>query len=94
MIKMEMWYGREEIDHELDDDGFEGPVIRNIERVVVTYSQTLRLFFLNREDLEQAVELTGWRELDDDILEVPYENDMVRTKDGWFGDYSITSEEQ
>ncbi len=93
MLKMNIWYGRKDINTDLENDnGFEGPVIHNIEKVVVTYVHMMRLFFATREDLEKAVELTGWGEMDELVLEVPYEEDMVKTKDGWFGDFSFSAE--
>ncbi len=94
MLKMDIYHGRKDPDEDLDECGFEGPTIKGIARIQVTYIHNFRLFFSTREALEEAVKQTGWRELDVDILEVPIrgENELIKTKDGYFGDYGIKPE--
>ncbi len=82
-------HGRHDPDETLDDWGFNGPTLEGVEYLVVTYNSHYRLGFVDEASFLRAKELTGWEEWDDKQLLMQFHDDMVHTKDGYFGDWEV-----
>lgn len=91
VFNMCLFHGRKTADEHLDDWGFEGPEFTGIIAIYMTYLTHIRIKFRDAESFNTAMEQTGWEATDDLTLEVPIVNDLVKTKDGFFGDWSFYS---
>lgn len=92
---LDLYHGRDNPHAELKDWGFTGPKIRGVVAFVDTYGHR-RLQFKDAASVRAASEATGWRleggESGENAsleLDMEFDEDMVKTKDGWFGDYSL-----
>ncbi len=82
--------------NDIDDWGFEGPVLENVEFVTVTYMDTFRVKFTSVIAANLAKAQTGWQTFsDDDELEMELTGDVVsifsleRDRHDYFGDWSV-----
>lgn len=87
--RMMMIHGRKDPDEEMDDWGFNGPILEGVEYLVVTYNAHYRLGFVDAESCAKAKEVTGWDEWDQNQLLIEFHHDMVKTKEGYFGDWEV-----
>jgi hypothetical protein len=67
-MKLFLYHGREDVDQEMDDWGFDGPLLEGVKYAVVTYFSTYRIAFTTRKAYRQAKALTGWDEWDEGEL--------------------------
>lgn len=86
-MKIRLYHGRNNPEQEMDDWGFEGPILNDVDGIVWTYGMA-RVFFTNDSALEKAKELTGW-ELIGDALEMCNYDNLIETKEGFFGDWEL-----
>jgi hypothetical protein len=87
-MKLRLYYGRITPELEMDDRGFEGPILSGVDGIIWTYGVP-RVFFDN-EKLNKAKDLTGWDELGD-ALEMRIYEDLIKTKEGYFGDWELVA---
>lgn len=87
-MKIRLYHGRNCPEQEMDGWGFEGPILNSVEGIIWTYGVP-RIFFDNDLALEEARDLTGWEYLDDS-LEMRVCDDLIETKDGFFGDWELS----
>lgn len=88
-FQLYLFHGRTHPEENLDDWGFEGPTLKGVLYVHVTYMQTLTVGFNNKENFQKALTETGWRVWDDLTLEMSIVDDLVQTEDGYFGDWEL-----
>jgi len=95
-LRLLLIHGRHDPDEQLDGWGFSGPDIDGVEALHVTYQQTFVLHFEDRASAAKAQALTGWREWDDQALEMSFHDDMLKVcpiaSDGpiaYYGDYEL-----
>jgi hypothetical protein len=91
-------HGRSHPDEHLDGWGFDGPTLRGVAWVTAVYVAEVRVGFVDVEAARAAQAITGWRVVDDVILEMRVERDLVclpaaptpaGTTGAWFGDWSL-----
>ncbi len=91
-------HGRRHPAEHLDGWGFDGPTLRGVAWVTVVYVTDIRVGFVDVEATEAAQATTGWRVVDELILEMHIERDLVHlpaaptpagTTGAWFGDWSL-----
>lgn len=87
--KLLLSHGRLNPDESLNDWGFQGPMLEGVSFLVVTYNIHYRIGFVDTEARSRAQELTGWEEWDDNQLLMQFHDDMVKTKQGFFGDWEV-----
>lgn len=87
-MKLYLFHGRATPDEELDDWGFDGPVLQGVDYVHSTYG-TLTVGFKEQHHADFAHHTTGWDWSDGKVLEMRYRGDLVETKQGFFGDFEI-----
>lgn len=84
-----LFHGRHNKDDKLNDWGFDGPTLRNIDYIRSTYSN-MTVIFYDREACDKAKKQTGWKEGSfENSLEVSNAGELIQTKEGFFGDYTI-----
>lgn len=90
-----LYHGRKAKDEQLEDWGFEGPVLHEVKGFHCTYLQTYRVVFNNEAAMEAAKALTGRRSWDTHALEMSLEEDMVKTEvadiASWYGDWGFNA---
>jgi hypothetical protein len=92
-MKLELYFERNRDGTPVIVDGVESSeivTIENVERVMVTYNNLVRVQFESIGDKEVAEDLTYWSEWDEDILGIQFEGIMVvygGTR--YFADWSV-----
>lgn len=87
-MKLRIYHGRNTPEQEMNDDwGFEGATLNGVEGMIWTYGVP-RVYFVNDSALKEAKDLTGWDELGDGLEMCVYE-DLIKTKEGYFGDWEL-----
>jgi hypothetical protein len=89
--QMVIFHGRKTPDEDLDDWGFEGPTLDGILWIHFTYMATFNVRFKDLESFNHAKEVTGWPSWDELTLSMTFEGDLLKTKDGYFGDFELQS---
>ena len=92
-MELNLFHGRKTPDEQLDDWGFNGPLIQGIQDISWTYGN-LRLHFKDEASWIEARNQTGWEGMGDWSLDVAQEEDLIVTKDGYFGDYHLSNPKQ
>jgi len=92
-LRLTTMHGRLNPEQDMEDWGFNGPIIECIIASHSTYGH-MNLFFASIEAAQKAHELTGWEWFDDNALEMRFEGDMLllRPKDAppaWYGDWEL-----
>lgn len=87
-------HGRYDVDQEMDDWGFRGPHIEGIVALHATYLTTFAVWFLDKEAAEKARAMTGWKEWDENALEMRFNKDLLVAKDidgqtAYYGDWEL-----
>lgn len=95
-MRLLLIHGRFDPEEQLDDWGFSGPDLDDVEALHVTYQQTFVLHFKNSASASKAHALTGWPYFDQDALELTFHDDMLKVvpiaSDGpiaYYGDYEL-----
>lgn len=88
-------HGRTDPAQDMDDWGFDGPVLEGVAWVHWTYGN-MNVAFVSPEAAQQAADATGWKWMDENILEMTFDDDLVviRPNSGrdpaqYFGDFEI-----
>jgi hypothetical protein len=92
-MRMILLHGRTDPGQTMDDWGFNGPVLDNVEYAHWTYGH-LTVGFLTDEDAEFARHKTGWEIFDEKVLSVSQGDDFISisTSAGerhYFGDFEF-----
>ncbi|KTC69786.1 hypothetical protein Lbir_1926 [Legionella birminghamensis] len=87
-MKIRLYHGRNNPEQEMDDWGFEGVTLDGVEGIIWTYGVP-RVYFVNENALQIAKGLTGWDALGDG-LEMHVFEDLIKTKEGFFGDWELS----
>ncbi|KTD47499.1 hypothetical protein Lqui_2425 [Legionella quinlivanii] len=87
-MKIRLYHGRNNPEQEMDDWGFESVTLDGVEGIIWTYGVP-RVFFVNENALQIAKDLTGWDALGDG-LEMHVFEDLIKTNDGYFGDWELS----
>lgn len=92
--ELHLFHGRRTPDEELDDWGFDGPVIKGIAAFSCTYFTTFRVTFADEESYQAAKSLTGWNPWDELTLEITGSAGLVTTTGeqhgpAYYGDWSL-----
>ena len=86
---LKLFHGRRTKNEELDGWGFAGPELKDVQWFHTTYGSDLKMSFKSLEARDAAIEATGWKYWRDDLdIQIPLVEDMIQTKDGYFGDWS------
>ncbi|HGF1398125.1 TPA: hypothetical protein ACF8SI_003108, partial [Legionella pneumophila] len=65
-MKLRLYHGRNNPEQEMDDWGFEGAILNDVDGIIWTYGVP-RIFFVTESALKKAKDLTGWEELGDGL---------------------------
>lgn len=93
-MNLKIFHGRDTVDEQMDDWGYEGPTLTAIQWWHTTYYNEQRMKFATFADAEAAKQLTGWKCVDNCTLQPIFEGDclVVRAGDGktrYYGDWSL-----
>lgn len=88
-MKLILIHGRKTPDEELTDWGFVGPVLKDIKYVHGTYLTHIMVGFNSVQAARKAQKITGWESFDQTVLEVQLHDDLIKTRDGFFGDFEL-----
>lgn len=92
-MKLRLFHGRHKPEQNLEDWGFDGPLIQGIQDISWTYGN-LRLHFKDKTSWLEARNQTGWDGMGDWSLDVAQKDDLIVTKDGYFGDFYLSNSEE
>lgn len=94
---LQLYHGRLTPHEKLDDWGFHGPILNDVEWLAVAYMTTFRVKFKTEEAFEHAKQKTGWPQGDYLVLEIPTHAALVSTvEEGitkYYGDWSLDEDE-
>lgn len=76
-MQLHMYHGRLSVDQDMDDWGTEGPYLKGVEYIVVTYMSTFRVGFIDQASFDQAKIETGWPTWDELQLEAQFDKDLL-----------------
>jgi hypothetical protein len=87
-------HGRMTVDEDMKGWGFDGPTLKGVKAMHVTYCSTYALYFVDEDAANKARELTGWRFWDTNALELRFDDGMLKSKndkgeDCFFGDWEL-----
>lgn len=93
---LDLYHGRTDLNADMDDWGFQGPVLQDVKQLQWTYGH-LYVLFEDEEKCEAARKLTGWRDGPFECsLEMMQDGDMVTTQhpegEKFYGDWYIRHE--
>ncbi|MDP1699284.1 MAG: hypothetical protein Q8L45_16105 [Xanthomonadaceae bacterium] len=74
-------HGRETADELMDDIGFRGPVLHGVHSFQRRYRETATVKFNNLAWTESAMRRTGWPVWDDNVLEILWQDDLIKICD-------------
>jgi hypothetical protein len=93
-MTLTLFHGRNTKDEDMDDWGFDGPLITGINSVSVTYKSHIRFFFNDPTYAELIATLNGWSyEGEVDSLGevwVWLDDDLFPAGGKYYGDWSLT----
>lgn len=92
-MKLTLIHGRNDPDEQMEDWGFEGPIIEGIEWMAVTYMTHFRIKVANNEIAEELAKKLGWDMWEDCQLLIKFHDDMIEAEGKYYGDWSIDPEE-
>jgi hypothetical protein len=87
-MQLHLFHGRTTPDESLQDWGFDGPTINEITSLTGTYGE-LYVHFENEQHLYKAQKQTGWDIFGDFALALRFQEDLLQTADGYFGDWEL-----
>ena len=82
-LYLELYHGRDNVDDDLDDWGFDGPVIGPLEHITFTYMHVIRIFFAN----EKVAKSCGFPGKEGNWL--TFEDDLLSFQGKYYGDFSL-----
>lgn len=82
-VYLALFHGRVRPDQQLNDWGFEGPLVGPIRALHVTYQTTYNLFFVD----DATAQAFGFPDAEENELE--FVNGLLHYKGGYFGDWEI-----
>jgi hypothetical protein len=92
-MNLKIFHGRWTPDEEMDDWGFDGPVLTNIQYGHITYCEDMKVFFKTKEACEAAQARTGWRRDEENTLLAYIKDGMLcvewQGRPAYFGDWSF-----
>lgn len=92
-LVLRLWHGRQDKSQDMEDWGFDGPVIGPLLGLQCTYFTTWRVTFGTADARALWGQRLGWRDWDDDVLEIEVANAMIRITQGgfeaFFGDWQL-----
>lgn len=83
MLYLELYHGRKNPDQDLEDWGFDGPIIGPLEHMTFTYLNVIRVFF-TKESIAKAC---GFEGKDDNWI--TFEDDLLVFQGNYYGDFSL-----
>lgn len=92
MFNLSLWHGRHDPDQDMEDWGFDGPVIEGIVAIHTTYLSEIRITFKDLQHTRRAFIQTMWEEgLNNDELLISITDDMIYVprRAAWYGDWSF-----
>ena len=94
-MKLFLYHGRKTVDEEVEDWGYDGPTIEDVNYLHDTYHSNLTIAFRTRAAMHKAIEITGWEIRDKHayLLQVPITEGLMKTKDGFFGDWDFNDDD-
>lgn len=90
-VYVALYHGRDDVDDEMEDWGFNGPLIGPLKSVYVTYHSHIRLIFLNADDEKRYIDagvigaepfMLGWTD------------DMITSGGKFYGDWDVFYNEE
>ena len=88
-MKMLLIHGRESLEQDMEDWGYSGETLFNIDCVHFTYGEMI-VWFKTLEACEIAQKQTGWTlGHSGSALIMQFEGDCLKTIEGFFGDYEL-----
>ena len=94
-MRLFLYHGRKTVDEEVEDWGYDGPTIEDVNYLHDTYHSNLTIAFRTRAAMHKAIEITGWEIRDKHayLLQVPITEGLMKTKDGFFGDWDFNDDD-
>ena len=94
MLTLHPFHGRLDPKQDMDDWGFQGPLIQNVLWMHTTYLNRMRVGFATEAAADEAQALTGWEKFDTTELWPETHEDMLVTTDPdgtkkYYGDWSL-----
>lgn len=80
-MQFRLWHGRKSPDEDLEDWGFDGPILNDVESFESIYNATNTIRFLTEEACRNAQQVTGWPSYGDLILEIPGTTELIETRE-------------
>ena len=88
-MKLHLFHGRKDPDETPAYPGFDGPTIAGIKVMRATYNNRFLVAFRDHVSAARAHKITGWQWWGPHTLLTMTFEDMIQTKDGYFGDWEI-----
>ena len=84
-------HGRKDPNEDMEDWGFNGPVLPGVDSLHIVYLTQITVAFANADLARYARDKTGWDWWDETIhcLQIRTHKDMIQTHEGYFGDWTI-----
>lgn len=94
-MKLFLYHGRKTKDEEMEDWGYDGPRIEDVNYLIDSYHCHLRVSFRTRAAMFKAIEITGWKIdfKEEYLLLIPIVEDMIHTKEGFFGKWDFNDDD-
>lgn len=92
-MRLTTMHGRRDPNQDMEDWGFDGPIIDGIIAVHSTYGSK-NVFFATNEAAEKAHRVTGWPFFDNNALEMRFQDGMLLltpadASAAWYGDWEL-----
>ena len=83
MLYLELYHGRKDPEQNMEDWGFDGPIIGPLEHMTFTYMNVIRVFFKNKA----LIGKNGFKSEDDNW--VIFQDDLLVFQGNYYGDFSL-----
>lgn len=80
-VQLRLWHGRNTPNEDLNDWGFDGPTLNDVESFESSYNATNTIRFLTPEAFACAKAITGWPTSGDLTLEISGTTDLIETRE-------------
>lgn len=89
-----LFHGRKAVDEDLDDWGFDGPMIGPVKYVQTTYAAEVKIEFENREDMRKyfPAVIEDWEKhgyANSPEWQLPIQEDLLVYEGEFFGDWMV-----
>lgn len=88
-LVLQLIHGRSTPDAEMHGWGFDASPINGVAFLKVAYLAIFTVGFQGEEACETARLQTGWPAFDELILEIKFDDDLIQTNEGYFGDFEL-----